>query len=135
MRPSSSFSPRAVALGYLADFASTKFFVLALVLVLLDPGSSSEAPLHRMNLQMLDWFCLSWGLGFTAVGGFVACRLAPRFGYLHASMVACLSMITGFLDGWSPQTVELPLYLSGVLLTFPMAWLGARVAYQFKAKN
>ncbi len=106
-----------------------------MVLVLLDPGSSSQAPLNRMNLQMLDWFCLSWGMAFTAVGGFVACRLAPHAGYRHASLVACLSMMTGFLDGWSPQNVEMSLYLTGITLTFPMAWLGARVAYQFKAKN
>jgi hypothetical protein len=135
MRPSIRFSPRAVALGFLTDIALTKFFVLALVLVLIDPGSSSEAPLHRMNLQLLDWFCLSWGLGFTAVGGFVACRLAPRAGYLHASAVACLSMLFGFLDGWSPENVELPLYLTGIWLTFPVAWLGAAIAHQFKTKN
>lgn len=121
-------------LGFLADIATTKLFVLALLVTLFDPGSSSQAPIHRINLEMLDWFCLCWGLFFTGLGGFIACRLAPRRGFLHASAVGYLALLFSHAEGWSPAQVGWELYLAGTLLSLPVAWLGAVLARPWRGR-
>lgn len=120
---------RAIALGTLTDILCTKIFLFALVLVLIDPGSSSQAPLERINPSLLEAICLTWGLFFTGVGGFVAGRLAPHAPVLHGGLVGLASMVVSHLFyGWTPGEVGPALYASGVVLSFGLALLGGRLA-------
>jgi len=120
---------RAIALGTLTDILCTKIFLFALVLVLIDPGSSSQAPLERINPELLEAMCLLWGLFFTGVGGFVAGRLAPQAPVLHGLLVGAASMAVSHLFyGWTPAEVGPALYSFGVVMSLSLALLGGRLA-------
>ena len=120
---------RAVALGTLTDILCTKLFMLALVLVLLDPGSSSQAPLERLDPALLEGFCLAWGLFFTGLGGFVAGRLAPHAPLVHGLFVGMVSsIISQLFYGWTPAEVGPQLYFLGIVMSLVLAFGGARLA-------
>jgi hypothetical protein len=123
------WNPRAVALGYVTDMTTTKLFELAVLLVLLDPGSSSIRPLDRLDPTLLDSFGLVWGLFFTVLGGFVAGRRAPQARFFHAGLAGGLSLLTCLATyGCCPDDTSLALYHLGLLLTVPAALVGAKVA-------
>lgn len=120
---------RAIALGTLADILCTKIFLFALVLMLIDPGSSSQAPLERVSPELLEAMCLLWGLFFTGVGGFVAGRLAPQAPVLHGFLVGAASMVVSHLFyGWTPAEVGPTMYSFGLAASLSIALLGGRVA-------
>jgi hypothetical protein len=120
---------RAIILGTLADIAGTHLFLLALVLMLLDPGSSSQAPILRINSSLLDAMCMVWGLFFTGVGGYVAGRLAPHAPLLNGAAMGLASLTFSHMCyGWTPGEVGVPLYTAGTLLSMVVAVLGARLS-------
>lgn len=120
---------RAIALGYCTDMVTTKIFEIAVLLVLLDPGSSSMRPLEHLDPALLDSFGLLWGLFFTMLGGFVAGRRAPEARFLHAGAAGGLSLLTCLATyGCSPGDTSLALYHLGLFLTVPAALVGAKIA-------
>lgn len=116
---------RAIALGFAADIFLTQLFVLALMIVLFDPGSSSECLAQRIDFSMLDLLGLSWGLFFTGLGGFITGRLAPVHRYSNALVMGSLSLLVGLGINADPNEW---VCLFGLLFTMPVALLGALVS-------
>ena len=115
-------SIRAIAVGFATDMFLTQLFVLALMIMLFDPGSSSECLAQRIDFRLLDLLGLSWGLLFTGLGGFVTGRLAPAYRYRNAVMTGGLSLLTSLSINGEPNEWT---YVLGLLLTVPVALLGA----------
>lgn len=115
-------SIRAIAIGFATDMFLTQLFVLALMIVLFDPGSSSECLAQRIDFHLLDLLGLSWGLLFTGLGGFVTGRLAPAHRYSNALMTGGLSFLTSLSINGEPSEWT---YILGLLLTVPAALAGA----------
>lgn len=120
---------RAIAIGFAADMFLTQLFVLALMIVLFDPGSSSECLAQRIDFRLLDLLGLCWGLFFTSLGGFVAARLAYANRYQNALMTGSLSFLASLSMNGEPHDL---IYVVGLLLTLPAALLGARVSEYWK---
>ncbi len=116
---------RAIAVGFATDMFLTQLFVLALMIVLFDPGSSSECLAQRIDFRLLDLLGLSWGLLFTGLGGFVTGRLAPALRYPNALMTGGLSLLTSLSINGEPNE---PTYIVGLLLTIPAALAGAWIS-------
>ena len=120
---------RAVAIGTLTDIACTHLFTLALAIMLLDPGSGSQAAIERINPTLLDSVMLVWGLFFTGLGGFVAGRLAPLAPEVHGALVGVSSLLVSHLCfGWSPENVGMLVYGAGTGLSLVLPILGGRLA-------
>ncbi|MBS2034262.1 hypothetical protein JST97_04700 [bacterium] len=115
-------SIRAIAIGFATDMFLTQLFVLALMIVLFDPGSSSECLAQRIDFHLLDLLGLSWGLLFTGLGGFVTGRLAPASRYSSAFMTGGLSLLTSLSINGEPSEWS---YILGLALTVPAALAGA----------
>lgn len=113
---------RAIAIGFATDMFLTQLFVLALMIVLFDPGSSSECLAQRIDFRLLDLLGLSWGLLFTGLGGFVTGRLSPAFRYPNALMTGGLSLLTSLSINGEPNDIT---YILGLLFTVPAALAGA----------
>lgn len=116
---------RAIAVGFATDMFLTQLFVLALMLVLFDPGSSAECLAQRIDFRLLDLLGLSWGLMFTGLGGFVAARLARADRYHNAMVTGALSLLTSICINGEPSDWT---YTLGLLFTVPAALLGAYAA-------
>lgn len=124
-------SIRAIAIGFATDMFLTQLFVLALMIVLFDPGSSSECLAQRVDFHLLDLLGLSWGLLFTGLGGFVTARLTPAFRYPNALMTGGLSLLTSLSINGEPNEWT---YVVGLLLTIPAALTGAWVSGRWQQK-
>lgn len=119
---------RAIWIGFLADIGSTFLFTAALTIALFDPGSAELPPAACLEGScFLDAFMLAMGLALTAVGGFVAARMAPGREATHAAGVGVLSLMASMLlcaPGAGPDW-----YLAlGLGMTFPAALFGGVVA-------
>lgn len=125
MHKATPLNIRAIAVGFATDMFLTQLFVLALMIVLFDPGSSSECLAQRIDFRLLDLMGLSWGLGFTGLGGFVAARLAPSDRLHNATVTGLLSLLTSLSINGTPTEWT---YMLGLLLTVPAALAGASVA-------
>ncbi len=123
---------RAIAIGFATDMFLTQLFVLALMIVLFDPGSSSECLAQRIDFRLLDLLGLSWGLLFTGLGGFVTGRLAPTFRYPNALMTGGLSLLTSLSINGEPNEWT---YIAGLLLTIPAAVTGAWMSGRWRDKQ
>ncbi|MCE7873396.1 hypothetical protein DYH09_23895 [bacterium CPR1] len=124
---------RAVTIGFLADIGATHLFVLALLIVLYDPGSSSVCLAERIaHPVVLDLFCLICGLALTGMGGFVAARLAKRDLVSHGMAVGCLSLVASIILCAGSTD---PFSLLGYLLTIPMAAFGAMASACFPQED
>lgn len=129
MNDHSPLRPRAVMAGFLTDVVASKLFMVATVLVLLDPGSSNHAPIETMDMGLVSWFMLLWGLFFTGVGGFVAGRMSPKAPMLHGMAVACVSLLySQIFENWSPANVGPTTYLLGCVLGVVFALTGASLS-------
>lgn len=122
-------SIRAIAVGFATDMFLTQLFVLALMIMLFDPGSSSECLAQRIDFRLLDLLGLSWGLLFTGLGGFVTGRLAPAYRYRNAVMTGGLSLLTSLSINGEPNEWT---YVLGLLLTVPVALLGAWISGRWR---
>ncbi len=123
------FCPRAVAVGFMSDVLLTKLFILGLMVVLIDPGSSSQSLIERIRPEFLERFCTAWGIFFTGLGGFIAGRLNPRLSLGSGLLVGVLSLAASvlFFD-WNLQSVSPDCFYAGVFLTLPAAVAGSRLA-------
>ena len=121
--------PAAIVIGCVTDYLCTRLFMLALLLVLLDPGSSNTLPYQYMPASLIDAFCATWGIFFTGLGAWVAARRAPEAPLLHAGGVGVVSIAISHLSqGWCPDAVGLPLYVAGTCSVLPVALLGGYLA-------
>ena len=120
---------RAISIGFATDMFLTQLFVLALMILLFDPGSSSECLAQKIDFRLLYLLGLSWGLLFTGLGGFVAGRLARADRYHNAMVTGALSLLTSLSINGEPTEW---LYVLGLLLTIPVALLGAWVSARFR---
>lgn len=126
---------KAVIAGLCTDIFSTKLFLLATTIMLLDPGSSSTAPIQRIDPDLLTWFCLAWGLVFTGLGGFVAGRLAKQHELMHGLGVAWFSIMTScYTGGWTVEAVGPLLWSIGLIGTVVAALAGSYAARLFQQK-
>jgi len=122
-------SIRAIAIGFATDMFLTQLFVLALMIMLFDPGSSSECLAQRIDFRLLDLLGLSWGLLFTGLGGFITGRLAPAYRYRNAVMTGGLSLVTSLSINGEPNEWT---YVLGLLLTVPVALVGAWISGRWR---
>jgi hypothetical protein len=128
---------RAVFLGALADIGGT--IVAGMVLALLLPGLAAPVPNADPSIPAapsvgFQWFSLLVGLCFTALGGYVAARVADRREYFHAVLVGVVSLVLGeLMVGMSPEGYPLAQRLVGDLLVIPAALLGGHLRFNQKA--
>lgn len=125
---------RAIAYGVFTDVFLTKLWGLILLIALLDPGSSTTAPIDYLSMPAIEQLSLLVGLATTAAGAFVAARLAgPRLGLLHGLAVGLASLVVSHLFfGWAPAEVGLAIYAVGTGATLPCAATGAVLAGAWK---
>ncbi|MCA9791655.1 MAG: hypothetical protein KC910_07655 [Candidatus Eremiobacteraeota bacterium] len=120
---------RAVLTGFLADLGSTFLFSAALVIVLLDPGSGSMNLASRLDGTIwIDAISLVIGLSLTAIGGFVAARMAPGREATHAAAVGVLSLLASIMMVGDLQGAPAWYATLGLGLTFPAALFGGTIA-------
>ena len=120
----------ALLRGALAVVAGIAVFALALVAVnaggkaLL--GSESEWINRSISTQVV-WLCAN--AVCMIAGGYVAAWLAPRARVAHAVIVATIQAgltLAAFLT-LNDQTTPTWLWLSGIAITVPAAWIGGRL--------
>jgi hypothetical protein len=116
--------------GALAVIAGIAVFALALVAVnaggkaLL--GSESEW-INRSTSTQVVWLCVN--AVCMIAGGYAAAWLAPRARIAHAVIVATIQAgltLAAFLT-LNDQTTPTWLWLAGIVVTVPAAWLGGRL--------
>jgi len=126
---------KAIAAGFVADFAASTIFSILLsllaVVILAGKGYSGD-DLEKMLLSVINdapyrIFSLVAGLGFTLVGGYIAGRLAGVGELFHAGAVGILNILFGlfFLDlhySW--------LQALAFVLVLPAALIGGNIAKQ-----
>jgi hypothetical protein len=120
----------SVARGALAVVGGIAVFTLALLA--LDAAGTTllgaESWINRSTATQVAWLC---GNAVCMIaGGFVAARLAPRARVAHALLVGAIQTgltLAAFvtLNGGTTPTW---LWLAGMLLTVPAAWVGGRLA-------
>ena len=120
----------ALLRGALAVVAGIAVFALALVVVnaggkaLL--GSESEWINRSISTQVV-WLCAN--AVCMIAGGYVAAWLAPQAPIAHAVIVSMIQAgltLAAFLT-LNDQTTPSWLWLSGIAITVPAAWLGGRL--------
>ena len=132
MHKATPLNIRAITVGFATDMFLTQLFVLALMVVLFDPGSSSECLAQRIDFRLLDLLGLSWGLLFTGLGGFVSARLSRTDRYHNALATGGLSLVASLCINGEPNEWT---YILGLILTIPAALLGARIAMNWGKKD
>ena len=116
--------------GALAVIAGIAVFALALVAV--NAGGKallgSEAEwINRSTSTQVVWLCVN--AVCMVAGGYVAAWLAPRARVAHAVIVATIQAgltLAAFLT-LNDQTTPTWLWLAGIVVTVPAAWLGGRL--------
>jgi ABC-type polysaccharide/polyol phosphate export permease len=100
--------------------------VLSIVLFAMEPiiGPKSDATI----IQYLLWLaCIAFSL---IAGGFVTAWIAPRARVAHAMWMGALQAVMTFVAMLVPhEGVQQPLWvwLGGIALMVPAAWVGARI--------
>jgi hypothetical protein len=120
-------------------FGTTVAGMVLLVLfsgMLVSQGQDPEA-ISRMLLQSNEYLFVSLavGLSFTALGGYVAARVANHQEYRHALIVGVIVLIIGeIMVSSDPTGMPLSIRLIGDLLVIPAALLGAHVRLAAKQR-
>ena len=116
--------------GAVAVLAGIAVFALALVAV--NAGGKAllgtEAEwINRSTSTQVVWLCVN--AACMLAGGYVAAWLAPRAHVAHAVIVATIQAgltLAAFLT-LNDQTTPTWLWLAGIVVTVPAAWLGGRL--------
>lgn len=124
---------KAVLLGVTTDLCGTT--VAGMVLLVLFSGmlvAQGQAPedISPMLLQSNQYLLLSLavGLSFTALGGYVAARVANHREYWHAMIVGVIVLIIGeILVSNDPAGMPLSIRIIGDLLVVPAALMGGHM--------
>ena len=116
----------AIATGWLTDTLTSLLFGGIVASIVGGDGATQDEVIARINDSLgllLSTFAV--GLGFTAIGGYVAAAIAKQRPIPHAAMVGVLSLLTSLsftLAG--PSDGPLWLQLAGYALTVPAAVFG-----------
>lgn len=125
---------RAIARGFLVDMSTTFLFAATLSVFLIDPGSSNMSMAERLYAtDVIDWLCLLGGLAMTALGGFVAGRMAPNRELTHATAVGCLSLLAALMTSGGTCPFSDWHLFTGLVLTVPVAQVGGVLAGLYTA--
>jgi hypothetical protein len=120
---------KAIAIGCIVDWASSLTFSVFLSLLLDMKASSAGIPNHQIQ-QFINGYFLTrqgmiistiFGFGFTALGGYVAARLARTDSLLNSAFVGSISIILGlFYISSTPRIIS----ILSLLLSIPVAIIG-----------
>jgi hypothetical protein len=131
---------KAVLFGVTTDlFGTTVAGMVLLVLfsgMLMTQGREPEE-ISRLLLQSNEYLFVSLavGLGFTALGGYVAARIANHREYKHALIVGVIVLIIGeIMVSSDPTGMPLSIRVIGDLLVIPAALLGAHLRLTAKQR-
>lgn len=113
---------RAIVTGFVSDLAATHLFLIAVLIVLYNPGSASVCLADRIADPLpLNLFLLICGIALTGIGGFVTGRLARTEVVRNAMAMGCMSLMASLFMGHFDLS---PLSLLGYFLTIPVAAFG-----------
>jgi len=125
---------KAVLVGFAIDIVGSVIggTVLAVAWgILLGAGGASGEEIDRFfrESDTFIWASLGVGLGFTALGAYVAARIANRAEYRVALMVGLCSLAFGELMLHALGSADYPEWarLVGNLLVLPVAFLGGHL--------
>lgn len=132
---------KAVLLGVTTDlFGTTIAGMVLLVLfsgMLVAQGRTPEeiSPMLLQSNQYL-FLSLALGLSFTALGGYVAARVANHREYWHALIVGVIVLIIGeIMVSGDPTGMPLSIRIIGDLLVVPAALLGGHMRRNAKVRE
>ena len=130
----SDISAKAVLLGLLTDIVGSICvgFGLAIILGIMAAASGDLSPAHIEALRQNFFLRLSGLIGttfFTALGGYVAARIAKETPLANSFAVGILSLVLAITLAASSAGVS-PLWkvISGCIATIPAALLGGHFA-------
>lgn len=116
----------AIATGWLTDTLSSLIFGGIVASIVAGDGASEAEVTARFNDSLgllLSTFAV--GLGFTALGGYVAAAIAKDRKIPHATIVGVLSLLTSLSFAVAgPSDGPLWLQVAGYALTVPAALFG-----------
>ena len=131
---------KAVLLGVTTDLFGTTVAGMVLVvlfsgmLVAQGRGPEEIGPLLLQSNEYL-FLSLAMGLSFTALGGYVAARVANRQEYKHALIVGVIVLVIGeVMVSSDPTGMPLSIRIIGDLLVIPAALLGAHLRLTAKQR-
>ncbi len=116
----------AIASGWLTDTLTSLIFGGIVAAIVGGDGASQDEIITRINDSLgLLVSTFAVGLGFTAIGGYVAAAVAKKRPIAHAAAVGVLSLITSLsLSLVGPSDGPLWLQVAGYALTIPAAMFG-----------
>jgi len=124
---------KAVLFGVTTDLVGTTIAGMVLLVLfstmLVAQGRAPEE-ISRLLLQSNQYLFVSLavGLSFTALGGYVAARVANRLEYRHGLFVGVIVLIIGeIMVSGDPTGMPLSIRIIGDLLVVPAALLGAHL--------
>ena len=124
---------KAVLFGVTTDLVGTTIAGMVLLVVfstmLVAQGRAPEE-ISRLLLQSNQYLFVSLavGLSFTALGGYVAARVANHLEYRHGLFVGVIVLIIGeIMVSGDPTGMPLSIRIIGDLLVVPAALLGAHL--------
>lgn len=123
---------RAVILGVLTDIVGSLAVMTAVGVIVGIAAAAQGAPQAELDLQLQrPGFLMPsvlLGLGFTALGGFVAGRVSGRLETIHGCLVGSVCVVLGILL-W-PLSASVPAWYTVVSLlgSVPLGLLGGYLA-------
>ena len=128
---------KAIALGLAADIGGTLVFSLIASIIygmlLAAQGLNEEAIIATFSDTPYQVFGLLSGAIFTAIGGYVAARVANHLEYRHGLYVGLASLLSGeVLVQLLGSETELWLHISSLILVLPAAITGAHMRVKHK---
>jgi hypothetical protein len=127
-------SIKGVLFGILADIGAS--VAAAMILLPLFAGSSVSSQMSAEDMDVVvkqilqsGWFLITnfvVGLACSALGGYVAARVAKKEIYLNAALVGLFRLLIGSFN----FSAEYPIWFTvgGLLLVIPVALVGAQLA-------
>ncbi|MSQ19078.1 MAG: hypothetical protein EXR39_05845 [Betaproteobacteria bacterium] len=121
----------AVAIGWVTDIVGTTIFSAVAILcigIMLGADGATDGELAALE-QSSGWraFGLVFGMGFTALGGYVTARIANYSEYRLAALMGLSSLVTGeiLIQMGEPESSLFWVRLVGFVFTLPAALGGA----------
>ena len=93
----SDIKPKAVVFGTVVDNGGTLLFMTLLAAALVSTGLSEDEVMSRMKSTSGLFLGLIIGLGFTALGGYIAGRTAGSAERRHGALVAVIGMVLALI--------------------------------------
>jgi hypothetical protein len=124
-----TISPFAILIGCIVDIAGS--FLFSIIFRYLATAKAASRGIDPEHTQILleQWivsrpgmgFMLFLGLGFTALGGYVATRISKTKNLVNATFVGSVSILLGLF--FISSTPKLAMFVS-LILSIPAAMLG-----------